>query len=54
MPSGADEPRGPRFGRGPRAAVVVKRPPGPPLRPGEELEEVTWIRLRRRMGLDGR
>ena len=25
---------------------------GPPLRPGEELEEVTWIRLRRRLGLD--
>ncbi|RBY82371.1 hypothetical protein DQ238_03470 [Geodermatophilus sp. TF02-6] len=24
---------------------------GPPLAPGEELEEVTWVRLRRRMGL---
>jgi hypothetical protein len=25
---------------------------GPPLAPGEELEEVTWVRLRRRVGLD--
>jgi hypothetical protein len=24
---------------------------GPPLRPGEELEEITWVRLRRRLGL---
>jgi hypothetical protein len=24
---------------------------GPPLRPGEELPEVTWVRLRRRLGL---
>jgi hypothetical protein len=27
---------------------------GPPLGPGEELEEITWIRLRRRVGLDRR
>lgn len=27
---------------------------GPPLAPGEELEEITWVRLRRRLGLDGR
>ena len=27
---------------------------GPPLRPGEELQEVTWVRLRRRLGLGGR
>lgn len=27
---------------------------GPPLAPGEELEEITWIRLRRRAGLDRR
>ena len=27
---------------------------GPPLRPGEELEEITWLRLRRRLGLGGR
>ena len=26
---------------------------GPPLRPGEQLEEVTWLRLRRRLRLDG-
>lgn len=26
---------------------------GPPLAPGEQLEEVTWIRLRRRLGLGG-
>ena len=25
---------------------------GPPLRPGEELEEITWVRLRRRLRLD--
>ena len=24
---------------------------GPPLRPGEELEEITWVRLRRRLGV---
>jgi hypothetical protein len=34
-----------------RAAVPVV---GPPLRPGEELEEITWVRLRRRVGLGGR
>ena len=27
---------------------------GPPLLPGEEIAEVTWVRLRRRIGLDGR
>jgi hypothetical protein len=27
---------------------------GPPLAPGEELEEITWIRLRRRLGLEHR
>jgi hypothetical protein len=25
---------------------------GPPLRHGEELEEITWVRLRRRLRLD--
>lgn len=34
--------------RRPDAPVV-----GPPLQPGEKLEEVTWTRLRRRIGLDG-
>ena len=32
----------------PAGTVLV----GPPLRPGEELEEVTWVRLRRRLRLD--
>ena len=27
---------------------------GPPLRPGEELEEITWVRLRRRLRLEPR
>jgi hypothetical protein len=27
---------------------------GPPLRPGEELEELTWVRLRRRLRLEPR
>ncbi|SFE83405.1 hypothetical protein [Blastococcus tunisiensis] len=31
---------------GPGAPII-----GPPLRPGQELEEVTWVRLRRRLGL---
>jgi DNA-binding transcriptional regulator of glucitol operon len=35
----------------PAAAVPMV---GPPLRPGEELEEITWVRLRRRVGLGGR
>ena len=26
---------------------------GPPLRPGEELEEITWVRLRRRLMVGG-
>jgi hypothetical protein len=26
---------------------------GPPLRPGEELEEITWVRLCRRLGVGG-
>jgi hypothetical protein len=26
---------------------------GPPLRPGEQLEEITWVRLRRRLGPGG-
>lgn len=26
---------------------------GPPLAPGQQLEEVTWVRLRRRLGLGG-
>jgi DNA-binding transcriptional regulator of glucitol operon len=26
---------------------------GPPLRPGEELQEITWLRLSRRLGLGG-
>jgi DNA-binding transcriptional regulator of glucitol operon len=41
-----------------REAVAVPGAPvpmvGPPLRPGEELEEITWVRLRRRLGLGGR
>ena len=50
---------------GRRAVVAGKQPKpepeprpegvliGPPLRPGEELEEITWVRLRRRLRLDG-
>jgi hypothetical protein len=43
----------------PPVASAVRRAPvpvvGPPLRPGEQLEEITWVRLRRRLGLgDGR
>jgi hypothetical protein len=41
----AEEPAGPGV-RGARVPLV-----GPPLRPGEELEEITWVRLRRRLGL---
>jgi hypothetical protein len=26
---------------------------GPPLQPGQELEDITWVRLRRRLGLGG-
>jgi DNA-binding transcriptional regulator of glucitol operon len=33
--------------RGPAGVLV-----GPPLLPGQELEEVTWVRLRRRLRLD--
>jgi DNA-binding transcriptional regulator of glucitol operon len=36
------------------AASPVKPQVGPPLREGEELEELTWVRLRRRLGLGGR
>jgi DNA-binding transcriptional regulator of glucitol operon len=39
------------------AAPAVRGAPvpmiGPPLRPGEELQEITWVRLRRRLGLGG-
>jgi DNA-binding transcriptional regulator of glucitol operon len=39
-----------------RAAPAPRRAPvpmvGPPLRPGEQLEEITWVRLRRRLGGD--
>lgn len=42
----------------PEPAPLAPRPGGPmigpPLAPGEELEEITWIRLRRRAGLDQR
>ena len=35
----------------PAACVGAPAPVvGPPLRPGEELEEITWVRLRRRLG----
>ena len=33
-----------------RLAAVTALVVGPPLRPGEELEEITWVRLRRRLG----
>lgn len=43
----AEEDRRPPPERRPGGPLV-----GPPLAPGEELEEVTWVRLRRRVGLD--
>jgi|SRR5690348_15151821 len=45
--AGRQEPDGePEAERRPDAVLV-----GPPLRPGEELPEVTWVRLRRRLRL---
>lgn len=42
----------------PEPAAVMPGPGGPvigpPLSAGEDLEEITWIRLRRRVGLDRR
>lgn len=46
-PDASPEPA--TVGPGPGGPVV-----GPPLGAGEELEEITWIRLRRRVGLDRR
>jgi hypothetical protein len=40
----AEEPVRSAVGGGPVPVI------GPPLRPGEELEEITWVRLRRRLG----
>lgn len=43
----------PRADPATRADLPAIRPMiGPPLAPGEELEEVTWVRIRRRIGLD--
>jgi hypothetical protein len=52
-----------RHSHGPPTDPQVPRPPtapaapvpivGPPLGPGEELEEITWIRLLRRVGVGG-
>jgi len=44
---------------GPDEVPVARAAPltpqvGPPLREGEQLEELTWVRLRRRLGLEGR
>ncbi|MDP5181819.1 hypothetical protein QOZ88_04150 [Blastococcus sp. BMG 814] len=49
-----------RLWREGRSVADEERPPerpaggplvGPPLQPGQELEELTWVRLRRRLGL---